>query len=82
MLETQIVDIPDTLTTLDTMIGWYDDLVGYTGSTGVHRKTPLRIHYREDDVSTDPVWKDDVYMYATDHFIGMKSENIGDLLGK
>ena len=82
MLETQTVDIPDTLTTLDTMIRWYDDLVGYTGSTGVNKRTPLRIHYREDDISTDPVWKDDVYMYATDHFIGMKAENIGDLLGK
>ena len=82
MAKSTDIDLIDTLTTLDAIVESYDDLVGYTGSVWVHAITPLRIHYREDNKSIDKVWINDVYMYATDNFIGLKKENIIDLLWK
>lgn len=72
-------DPGDILQTLDEIQAWYDDLSGLDGSSALHDPSPLRIHYLQDTV-TSAAELGTIYMYATDYFVGVPGENMGDLL--
>jgi hypothetical protein len=67
------------LDTLEKILGWYDELSGLDGSSELDQPSGLRVHYLQDTVTPAKVF-DSVYMYATDYFVGVPGENMGDLL--
>jgi len=73
-------DPVEVLDTVERILGWYDELSGLDGSSALHRPSPLRVHYLQDTVTPQKVFDDSVYMYATDYFVGVPGENMGDLL--
>src|SRR5690606_35254805 len=73
-------DPGEIITVLETIQAAYDGLSGLDGSSDLHRPSPLRIHYQQDTVTPQSVWDDGIYMYATDYFVGVPGENMGDLL--
>jgi len=75
----KLADPGSVLGLLSKILGWYDDLSGLDGSSPLHEASPLRMHYLQDLVSSSKAL-DGIYMYATYYFIGMPSENVGDLL--
>ena len=73
-------DPADIVGILETILASYDALSGLDGSSALHAPSPLRVHYQQDSVTPQSVWDDGVYMYATDYFVGVPGENMGDLL--
>lgn len=74
-------DLQKTSETLDYIIEKYDKMSGLDNSSNIHSSSKLKIHYVEDDMSLDKDYVDNVYMYAADNLIGMKTESVSDLLG-
>jgi hypothetical protein len=72
-------DPSEILNTLENIIGWYDELSGLDGLSELNQPSPLRVHYLQDTVSPSKVF-DEIYMYASDYFVGSPAENMGDLL--
>jgi hypothetical protein len=60
-------DPSEILSTLEKILGWYDELSGLDGSAEFNQPSPLRVLYLQDTVTPSKVF-DNVYMYATDFF--------------
>ena len=73
------VDPDETFRVLDKILTWDDSLSGFDSSSALHIPTPLRLHYVEDNLTSK---KDiaNVYMYASDYFIGMTPGSVIDLV--
>jgi hypothetical protein len=64
---------------LTRMIGYHDEVSGLDGSTPIDRPSPLRMHFLQDDRSSAKT-VENVYMYATNSFVGMPADSAQDLL--
>lgn len=73
-------DLNKTFEVLHEVLEHSNDLAGFDNSSFLNTVTPLRTHYVEDDITTDTVYKNGVYMYAGDIFIGMQPDGVGDLI--
>ncbi len=73
------LDPGQTFRVLDKILAWDDSLSGFDSSSPLHIPTPLRLHYVEDNLTSQ---KDiaNVYMYASDYFIGMTPGSVIDLV--
>ncbi len=72
---------PDkTFEVLHQVLDYSNALAGFDNTTFLNKSTPLRTHYIEDDITTDAEYKDGVYMYAGDAFVGMQPNSVGDLI--
>ena len=69
-----------TFSVLHQVLDASNALAGFDNSSFINTISPLRTHYVEDDISTDADYKNGVYMYAGDIFIGMQTNSVGDLL--
>lgn len=74
------VDINKTFRVLHDVLDFSNDLAGFDNSSFVNTVSPLRTCYIEDDVTADATYKDGVYMYAGDIFVGMQPNSVGDLI--
>ncbi len=73
-------DPGEVLSILGTILADYDVLSGLDGSSPLHAPSPLRVHYQQDMVTPQSVWDEGIYMYASDYFIGVPGQYLGDLL--
>ncbi|OAJ53625.1 hypothetical protein A6V37_35500 [Paraburkholderia ginsengiterrae] len=74
------VDPSSILSLTDRIRGLEDDISGLSPSKApVDRPSPLRIHYLQDDFSTQRE-VEGVYMYATDYMVGMPDDSALDIL--
>ncbi len=73
-----ISDPRATFATIDKMLELQNELSGFDGSTTRDLPTPLRIHYLVDFRVSEQD-RQTFYMYATDGFVGMLSDNTTDL---
>ncbi len=73
------VDDPQaSFATIDRMLDLQNELAGFDGKNPRDQRTPLRTHFLVDfRVSRQDA--ESFYMYATDEFIGMLSDNTADL---
>lgn len=67
------------LVLLEQIVTGYNQLSGLDGSSDLHKPSSLRVHYQEDTVTPSDVLGE-IYMYASDYFIGVPSANMSDLL--
>lgn len=65
-----------SLAAIDQIIGMSDELAGLDGDTPIHMPSPLRHHFLVDFRAPE---NPPFYMYATDEFIGLLSENFTGL---
>ena len=73
-----ISDPDATLDQLEKMLALQDDLSGLDGTSPMHSRSPNRAHYLVDFLAT-PADRENFYMYATNHFIGMLEYNAADV---
>ena len=78
--ENKLVDISKTFEVLHQVLDYSNELAGFDNSSFVNTISPLRTHYIEDNISTDAEYKDGVYMYAGDVFVGMQTNSVADLV--
>ena len=78
--ENKNVDVNKTFEVLHQVLDYSNELAGFDNTSFFNTISPLRTHYIEDDISTDPEYLDGVYMYAGDVFIGMQTNSVADLI--
>ena len=73
-IKSPVKDPRATFATINRMIDLQDELAGLDGSTERDQRSKLRQHYLVD-FRVSKAELGDVYMYATDQFIGMREDN-------
>lgn len=73
-----MADIAASFDVIHKIIDLQDELAGFDDSSPENMRTRNRLHYLVDTYATEKE-REDWYMYAMDHTIGMKSDNFTDL---
>jgi hypothetical protein len=77
-IKSPITNLAESFGKIHNVIDWEDELAGFDNSSLQNMRTNNRINYLVDIYST-PEDSKKYYMYASNYFIGMKSENFTEL---